>query len=95
MTDQTQDAATDEVVDFNPERCPVEYRQKRCTARADEIHDHHRWDSAEQERWVDETRRMLLEATDDIPLGLKPGTAYRVRVNGGEATTLRTTDADA
>lgn len=60
MTDQAP-TATDEV-DLNPERCPVEYRQKRCTARVDEIHDDHRWDSAEQERWVDETRRMLLEA---------------------------------
>lgn len=93
MTDQTP-TATDEV-DLNPERCPVQYREKRCTARVDEIHDHHRWDSGEQERWVDETRRVLVEAAEANPAGLTPGTAYQVRVNGGEAMTMRTLDADA
>ena len=105
MTDQTP-TATDEVADLNPERCThtwtpapdtplaqVYPSSVRCTRRAHTGDDHH-WDSTEQRRWTDETRQLLLEAMQPTP-SLTPGTAYQVRVNGGEAKTLRTLDADA
>jgi len=58
----------DGAVDLNPDRCPstwkpgvdtplgkIGFDRVRCTARVNEIHQH-RWDTREQDRWVDETR---------------------------------------
>ena len=78
MTDQTP-TATDEV-DLNPERCPHTWTPGADTPTDDFPHghpeiehellypdpddEHHHWDSAEQRDWVDQTRRVLLEARD-------------------------------
>ena len=95
-----------EAVDLDPTGCPYTWTpgadtplgklfdRVRCTRPIHDGDDHH-WDSREQEERTERVRARLIEAMDANPAGLTPGTAYRVRVNGGDAATMRTLDADA